>query len=83
MLPGVEGADFLYTDVWVSMGEPAGRLGRADRPRCCPTRSTPTLMAATGNPQVKFMHCLPALHNTDTEIGRQLHDKWGLDAPSR
>ncbi len=38
------------------------------------------LMAATGNPEVKFMHCLPAIHNPDTELGQQLHDKWGLTA---
>jgi ornithine carbamoyltransferase len=38
------------------------------------------LLAATGNPEVKFMHCLPSIHNTDTELGRRLHEKWGLTA---
>jgi ornithine carbamoyltransferase len=38
------------------------------------------LLKATGNPEVKFMHCLPALHNTETAVGRQMHDKWGLSA---
>jgi ornithine carbamoyltransferase len=73
------GADFLYTDVWVSMGEPASAW--ADRiDELLPYQVNEALMAATGNPDVKFMHCLPALHNRDTEIGRQIHDTFGLDA---
>jgi ornithine carbamoyltransferase len=76
---GVRGADFLYTDVWVSMGEPAsGWDERIDQ--MLPFQVNADLMKATGNPQVKFMHCLPAFHSADTEIGRQLHQKWGLDA---
>ncbi|MGO8873511.1 MAG: ornithine carbamoyltransferase [Acidimicrobiales bacterium] len=75
----VSGADFLYTDVWVSMGEPASAWGeRIDE--LLPYQVNENLMEATGNPDVKFMHCLPALHNTQTEVGRQIHDSYGLDA---
>jgi ornithine carbamoyltransferase len=75
----VEGADFLYTDVWVSMGEPASAWGERIK-LLLPYQVNAELMKATGNPEVKFMHCLPALHNTETEVGRQMHDKWGLSA---
>jgi ornithine carbamoyltransferase len=76
---GVAGADFLYTDVWVSMGEPAEEWdARIDL--LLPYQVNSRAMAATGNAAVKFMHCLPALHNTETEIGQQIHDKRGLDA---
>jgi ornithine carbamoyltransferase len=75
----VAGADYLYTDVWVSMGEPASEWDeRIDQ--LLPYQVNSKLMAATGNPQTKFLHCLPALHNTQTGIGRQLYDKRGLDA---
>ncbi len=76
---GVKGADFIYTDVWVSMGEPPADWD-ARIERMLPYQVNAELMAATGNPDVKFMHCLPAIHNAETEIGRQIHDKWGLDA---
>ena len=73
------GADYLYTDVWLSMGEPAGEWDqRIDL--LLPYQVNQGLIAATGNPAVKFMHCLPALHNRDTEIGQQLYDKRGLQA---
>jgi ornithine carbamoyltransferase len=75
----VEGADFLYTDVWVSMGEPTSAWGERIK-LLLPYQVNAELMKATGNPEVKFMHCLPALHNTETEVGRQMHDKWGLSA---
>jgi ornithine carbamoyltransferase len=75
----VEGADFLYTDVWVSMGEPASAWGERIE-LLLPYQVNAELMKATGNPGVKFMHCLPALHNTETEVGRQMQDKWGLSA---
>ncbi len=71
------GADFLYTDVWVSMGEPEADWDERIR-LLLPYQVNPALMKATGNPSVKFMHCLPALHNTDTEVGRQLFDNFGL-----
>ncbi len=75
----VKGADFLYTDVWLSMGEPAEEWdARIDL--LLPYQVNSALVRATGNPEVKFLHCLPALHNTETELGRQLHDKRGLEA---
>jgi len=78
-LSGVRGADFIYTDVWVSMGEPPSDWD--DRiTQLLPYQVNSELMTASGNPEVKFMHCLPAIHDTDTEIGRQLHEKWGLSA---
>src|ERR1035441_7803948 len=62
----VRGADFLYTDVWLSMGEPAGEWDkRIDLLLDYQVNSA--VLAATGNPSVKFMHCLPALHNRETE----------------
>jgi len=73
------GADFLYTDVWLSMGEPEEAWDeRIDL--LLPYQVNRSLLAATGNPAVKFMHCLPALHNRDTEIGQRVYDKHGLDA---
>ena len=76
---GVRGADFLYTDVWLSMGEPAGDWDkRIDQ--LLPYQVNAEVVAATGNPHVRFMHCLPALHNRETEIGRQVYDRRGLEA---
>jgi len=75
----VRGAGFLYTDVWLSMGEPPTEWDeRIDQ--LLPYQVNAGVMAATGNPAVKFMHCLPALHNRDTQIGQQIYDKRGLDA---
>src|SRR5216683_5032514 len=75
----VAGADFLYTDVWVSMGEPAQEWdARIDM--LLPYQVNAQTMAATGNAAARFMHCLPALHNTETEIGQQIYDRRGLDA---
>ncbi len=74
---GVPGADFLYTDVWLSMGEPEENWDkRIDL--LLPYQVNAALMAATGNPGVKFLHCLPALHNRDTEIGQRILDSRGL-----
>jgi ornithine carbamoyltransferase len=76
---GVEGADFLYTDVWLSMGEPVDDWDlRIDQLIGYQVNSR--VLAATGNPDVKFMHCLPALHNRETEVGRQIYDKRMLEA---
>jgi ornithine carbamoyltransferase len=76
---GVAGAGFLYTDVWLSMGEPASEWDeRIDQ--LLPYQVNAEVMAATGNPAAKFMHCLPALHNLQTEVGRQIHDRRGLAA---
>ena len=75
----VAGADFLYTDVWLSMGEPESqRDARIDL--LLPYQVNAQAMAATGNPAVKFMHCLPALHDRETGIGRLIHDRRGLAA---
>jgi len=75
----VDGADFLYTDVWVSMGEPVSDWDERIT-ELLPYQVNAALLKSTGNPDVKFLHCLPALHNTETQLGRQLHDKWGLTA---
>ena len=75
----VKGADFLYTDVWVSMGEPA-EIWEERIKLLMPYQINKKLMDATGNPQVKFMHCLPAFHNTDTKIGKEIYDKFGIEA---
>jgi ornithine carbamoyltransferase len=74
----VQGADFIYTDVWLSMGEEES--GWAERIKLLtPYRVTSELMAATGNPFTKFMHCLPAFHDTETEIGAHISRKYGID----
>ncbi len=73
-----QGCDFVYTDVWLSMGEPESAW--AERIELLePYRVTSEVMAATRNPHAKFMHCLPAFHNTETRIGRQIEEKFGLD----
>jgi len=75
----VAGVDYLYTDVWLSMGEPEERWDeRIDL--LLPYQVNAGLLAATGNPAVKFMHCLPALHNRDTEIGERICARRGLTA---
>jgi len=79
LMSTVEGADYLYTDVWVSMGEPASEWGERIK-LLLPYQVNAELIKATGNPEVKFLHCLPALHNTETEVGRQMRGKWGLSA---
>jgi ornithine carbamoyltransferase len=76
---GVAGADFVYTDVWLSMGEPEDQWGpRIDQ--LLPYQVNAAVLKATGNPAVKFLHCLPALHNRDTEIGQHVYATSGLDA---
>jgi ornithine carbamoyltransferase len=75
----VRGADFLLTDVWVSMGEPAEAW--AERIELLkPYQVNSETMAATGNPDVKFMHCLPAFHNADTKVGSEIFDKFGMES---
>jgi ornithine carbamoyltransferase len=73
----VVGADFLYTDVWVSMGE-ADAVWRQRIDQLLPYQVNTALMRATGNARTRFMHCLPAFHNLDTEVGREIHEKYGL-----
>jgi ornithine carbamoyltransferase len=75
----VKGVDFVYTDVWVSMGEP----DRAWKERIRLLKSYQVnrqVLDMTGNTKVKFMHCLPAFHNRDTKIGEDIYQKFGLDA---
>ena len=75
----VAGVDFVYTDVWVSMGEPDEKW--AERIKLLlPYQVNAALMAKTGNPHVRFMHCLPAFHNTDTVIGKEIEQKFGISA---
>ncbi|GAA3172394.1 ornithine carbamoyltransferase [Streptomyces virens] len=74
----VHRADFLHTDVWVSMGEPA-ETWRERVELLLPYRVDDRTMAATGNPDARFMHCLPSLHDRSTRLGRQLFDTYGLD----
>ena len=75
----VRGCDFLYTDVWVSMGEPSDLWGERIK-QMLPYQVNSQLMAATQNPATKFMHCLPALHNTGTKLGKEIFEKYGLSA---
>ena len=75
---GVQGADFLYTDVWVSMGEPAEVWEKRVK-LLKPYQINKEVIKLTGNPQVKFMHCLPAFHNRETKIGEEIYQKFGLD----
>lgn len=74
----VKGADFLYTDVWVSMGEP-DETWKLRIEQLLPFQVNSALMKATGKPRTRFMHCLPAFHNLDTEVGRQIHERYGLE----
>ncbi|ENX5486394.1 ornithine carbamoyltransferase [Salmonella enterica] len=74
---GVHGVDFLYTDVWVSMGEP--KEAWAERVSLMtPYQVNQQVVDATGNPDVKFMHCLPAFHNEHTKVGREIEMAYGL-----
>jgi ornithine carbamoyltransferase len=74
----VKDCDFLYTDVWVSMGEPESVW--AERIKLLlPYQINQKTMDLTGNPQVKFLHCLPAFHNRDTKMGEEIFQKFGLD----
>ena len=74
----VKDCDFLYTDIWVSMGEPESAW--AERIKLLlPYQVNKKAIELTGNPKVKFMHCLPAFHNRETKIGEELYQKFGLD----
>lgn len=74
----VRGADFIYTDVWLSMGEDEAAWPERIR-QLVPYRVTRDVMAATGNPYVKFMHCLPGFHNAETEVGADIAKRFGID----
>ena len=78
-MDAVAGADFIYTDVWVSMGEPkdvwAARIAALRE-----YQVSRALLERTGNADVRVLHCLPAFHDLGTEVGRQLHQETGLTA---
>jgi ornithine carbamoyltransferase len=74
---GVNGVDFVHTDVWVSMGE-AKEVWAERIKLLTPYQVNMALMKKTGNPTVKFMHCLPAFHNTDTKVGKEMFEKFGI-----
>ena len=75
----VKGVDFIHTDVWVSMGE-ADEIWKERIALLKPYQVNKALMDASGNPRVKFMHCLPAFHNLETQVGRDVKEKFGMDA---
>jgi ornithine carbamoyltransferase len=75
----VKGVDYLYTDVWVSMGEPESEWQkRIDLLK--PYQVNKQVVALTGNPIVKFLHCLPAFHNRETKVAEEIYQKYGLDS---
>src|SRR5215217_5590666 len=75
---GVAGADFLHTDVWVSMGE-AHEVWQQRIQLLSPYQINADVMRRTGNPDAKFMHCLPAFHNRETKVGEEIYEKFGID----
>ena len=75
---GVKGCDFIYTDVWVSMGEPA-EVWKERIDMLMPYQVNAEMMKNTGNANCKFMHCLPAYHNLETQVGRDVNKQFGLD----
>ena len=75
----VDGVQFIHTDVWVSMGEP-DKVWEERISLLKPYQVNSELMAASGNPRVRFMHCLPAFHNLETEVGREIHKKFGMES---
>ncbi len=76
---GVKGCDFLCTDVWASMGE-ADDVWKERIGLLQPYQVNGAVMTKTGNPDVKFLHCLPAFHNYETVIGKEIYQKFGLEA---
>jgi ornithine carbamoyltransferase len=75
---GVKGADFLHTDVWVSMGESHDVWGQRIK-LLQPYQINAETMRRTGNPNAKFMHCLPAFHNRETKVGEEIYEHFGID----
>ena len=76
---GVKGVDFLYTDVWVSMGEP-DEVWEERIKLMLPYQINMEMVKKTGNPKVKFLHCLPAFHNRETIVGEEIYQKFGVEA---
>ncbi len=74
---GVDGVDFVYTDVWVSMGEPEAVWNQRIE-QLLPYQVNRALLDKTGNPGVRFMHCLPAFHNRETAVGEEMFEATGL-----
>ncbi len=74
---GVKGVDFLYTDVWVSMGE-ADEVWEKRIAEMKPYQVNMDMIKKTGNPNVKFMHCLPAFHDENTTVGKEIAEKFGI-----
>ncbi|MCK4465404.1 MAG: ornithine carbamoyltransferase subunit F, partial [Bacteroidales bacterium] len=75
----VKGVDFLYTDVWVSMGESDATWEERIK-LLIPYQVNAKVVELTGNPNVKFLHCLPAFHNQETKIGKEIYQKFGLES---
>jgi ornithine carbamoyltransferase len=75
----VKGVDFVYTDVWLSMGEPKELWEKRIR-EMLPYQINKGVMTKTGNPRVKFMHCLPAFHDKATKVGEEIFRKYGVEA---
>ncbi|MDC4234961.1 ornithine carbamoyltransferase [Pasteurella multocida] len=75
---GVKGVDFLYTDIWVSMGEPEEAWEQRIN-LMKPYQVNKALLEKTGNPKVKFMHCLPAFHDENTMVGKEMAQKYGMN----
>ena len=75
---GVKGCDFIYTDIWVSMGEP-DEVWKERIAMLKPYQVNAALMEKTGNPKCKFMHCLPSYHNRETKAGEEVFQKFGMD----
>ncbi|MBE9492382.1 MAG: ornithine carbamoyltransferase [Bacteroidetes bacterium] len=75
----VKGVDFLYTDVWVSMGEPESEWAKRIE-MMKPYQVNKELLSKTGNPKVKFLHCLPSFHNRETKTGKEIYQKFGIEA---
>ncbi len=75
---GVKGCDFLYTDIWVSMGEP-DEVWKERIAMLMPYQVNAKMIERTGNPKCKFMHCLPSYHNLETQAGRDVYKKFGLN----
>ena len=76
---GVKGCDYLYADVWVSMGEP-DNVWKERIELLKPYQINAACMEKTGNPDCKFLHCLPAFHNRETTIGEEIFQKYGVDS---
>ena len=76
---GVKGCDYLYTDVWVSMGE-AKEVWDERIELLKPYQINTDVVNRTGNPNVKFMHCLPAFHNRETKVGEDIYEKTGMES---